>query len=149
MRYVAGGLGVCGLCLGSLWPVFGEFAGHVWVAGGGRTCRRWLPRRRCGRCCGARADRWPAGCRPSPRWSGARRTRSGARSSLGQEPEQRRLSLGPPRTAPPKLTSTPPHPRANGSASFPGTPHTVPQHSHQPHLILGLRAHTFTQRAEA
>ena len=61
---------------------------HLWGRSMGQppTCQRWRRRRRCGRCCDGRGAPWPKGSRPEPRWSGARTTRSAARSSLWGSP---------------------------------------------------------------
>lgn len=53
------------------------------------TCRRWPRRQHCARCSGARGARWLRGSRLSRLWSGGRRRRLGAHSTLGRRKQPR------------------------------------------------------------
>lgn len=46
------------------------------------TCQRWRPPRHCEHCSGVRAGRWQGGSRLSQLWSGGKKKRSAAHSSL-------------------------------------------------------------------
>lgn len=53
------------------------------------TCQRWPRRQHCARCSGARGARWLRGSRLSRLWSGGRRRRLGAHSTLGRRKQPR------------------------------------------------------------